>query len=90
MKLFPIKVECHSGYKADEYPIRFYWQDIKFEITEIADRWYQAQATPDWPVADYFKIRTAGKHEFILKHELGNDEWFIVKPDDAVFSYSLN
>lgn len=90
MKLIPVKVECHSGYKADEYPICFYWQDISFEITEIADRWYQARATPDWPVADYFKVRTAGKQEFILKHELETDQWFLVRPDEDVFNYLLN
>ena len=37
----PIEVECHSGYKADEYPKCFYLDDEKFEIKEISDRWYQ-------------------------------------------------
>ena len=37
----PIEVECHSGYKADEYPKCFYRDDEKFEIKEISDRWYQ-------------------------------------------------
>jgi hypothetical protein len=90
MKLIPVKVECHSGYKADEYPICFYWLDLKYEIIEIADRWYQTKATPDWPIANYFKVRTAGKQEFILKHELQNDQWFLVNPNEAVFTYSLN
>lgn len=90
MKLIPVKVECHSGYKADEYPICFYWKNIKFEIKEIADRWYQAQEAPDMPVADYFKVRTAGKSIYILKHELQSDQWFVVSPDEAVIPYSLN
>ena len=54
MKLIPIIVECHSGYKADEYPICFYWENSKFEIKEISDRWYQAQPSPDWPVCRLF------------------------------------
>lgn len=90
MKLFPVKVECHSGYKADEFPLRFYWQNTRFEINEISDRWYQAEPTPHWPVAYYFKVKTEGKREFILKHDLEDDQWFIVQSDDAVFAYSLN
>lgn len=90
MNLIPVKVECHSGYKADEYPICFYWQNVKYEISEIADRWYQVQATPNWPVANYFKVKTNGKQEFILKYEMDGDRWFLVQSDDAVFGYSLN
>lgn len=90
MKLIPIKVECHSGYKADEYPVSFYWDDIKFEIKEIADRWYQARATPDSPVADYFKVRTASKSIYIIKHELKSDQWFLVTPDDPLLRFSSN
>jgi hypothetical protein len=90
MKLIPIKVECHSGYKADEYPICFYWENTKFEIKEISDRWYQIRATPDAPVANYFKVRTAGKSIYILKHELESDQWFVVSPNESVITYSLN
>jgi hypothetical protein len=61
MKLIPIQVECHSGYKSGEYPTSFSWMNIRYEIKEIADRWYQAQQTPEGPVASYFKVRTANK-----------------------------
>jgi hypothetical protein len=47
MKAILIKVECHSGYKADEYPTCFYWKDEKFEIREISDRWYQGNRNPE-------------------------------------------
>ena len=90
MKLIPIKVECHSGYKAEEYPVCFYWMNVKHEIREIADRWYQTQVTPDMPVADYFKVRTAGKNIFILKHELGKDQWYLVSPDEQLLGFSAN
>jgi hypothetical protein len=36
--LFEIKVECHAGYKAGEYPKRFFWNEMLFEIEEILDR----------------------------------------------------
>lgn len=90
MKLIPIKVECHSGHKADEYPVCFYWGNLKFEIKEISDRWFQAKAAPDSPVADYFKVRTESKSIYIIKHELKTDQWFLVSPEDPLFQFSAN
>jgi hypothetical protein len=90
MNFIQIRVESHSGYKADEYPICFYWKNIKFEIKEIVDRWYQSYPTPDWPVADYFKVCTVGNLEYIIKHELRSDKWFVASPDEAVIRYSSN
>lgn len=90
MKLIPIIVENHSGNKADEYPICFYWANIRFEIKEIADRWFQTQITPDGPVANYFKVRDTNNTEYIIKHELKNDLWFLVSPDEPIIRFSAN
>ncbi len=76
--MISIRVECYSGYKANEYPRRFYWDDTLFEIKEILDRWYQGDANPEFPTADYYKVQTASSGQFILKHELKNDKWFLV------------
>jgi len=78
VKLIPIKIECHSGYKADEYPVCFYYEDNKYEIREITDRWYQSDWNPQWPRADYFKVLTASLKQYIIKHDLENDLWYIV------------
>ena len=90
MKLIPIKVECHSGYKADEYPICFYLSNIRFEIKEVSDRWYQAEPSPDLPVADYFKVCTAGNMKYLIKHELLSDHWFLVTMEEPVIRFSAN
>lgn len=75
--LIQIEVECHSGYKSDEYPLRFYWDNLCFEINEIIDRWYQGDLNPDFPPATYFKVRTSDDKIFILKHESIKDVWFL-------------
>ena len=75
--LVKIEVVCHSGYKADEYPVRFYWEDHRFEITEVTDRWYQGDVNPEFPAATYFKVRTSDDKTFILKHESLKDAWFL-------------
>jgi len=78
MDFIPIKVECYSGYKVDESPIRFYWDDIQFEISEILDRWYQGGTNPEFPSANYYKVQTASSGQFILKHEIKRDTWYLV------------
>lgn len=77
--LVPITVECHSGYKADEYPKCFYLNEVRHEIQEITDRWYQGDINPDYPPSNYFKVRTGEGIEFIIKHLLENDSWFLCK-----------
>jgi len=75
--MIPIKVECYSGYKADEYPKCFYWNDEKYEIQEVTDRWYQGDRDPEWPVANYFKVNTTDGEQYIIRHDLENDEWYL-------------
>lgn len=76
MEQIPIKVECHAGYKADEYPKRFIWNDVAYEISEIVDRWYQGIMNPDFPAADYFKVMTDSGDQYLLKHILDQDLWY--------------
>jgi hypothetical protein len=78
VNLISIKVECHSGYKADEYPKCFYYGDNKYDIRDITDRWYQGDRNPEWPVSDYFKVEITSGMLYIIKHDLENDLWYIV------------
>ena len=78
MELIPVKVECHAGYKADEYPKSFVWQGVTFEITEILDRWYEAYDQPLSYEVHYFKVKTNMAGSYMLRHVLPPDEWFLV------------
>jgi hypothetical protein len=77
MKLTPIRVECYAGVKADESPRRFFWEERPIEVEEVLDRWYQVESRPEWPRADYFKVRGADGHEYLLKRDLESDEWYL-------------
>ena len=63
--------------KADETPRRFTWQGRNIEVAEVLDRWYQVESLPEWPRADYFKVRGADEQEHLLKHDLESEEWFL-------------
>ncbi len=73
-----IKVECHAGYKADEYPKSFYWDNTRFEIIDILDRWYQTETNPELPAANYYKVQTVLSGSFILKLEIKSHKWYLV------------
>ena len=77
MQLIPIQVECYAGTRADETPRRFIWEGRDIEVREVLDRWYQVESKPEWPRADYFKVASADEREYLLKHDLESDEWFL-------------
>ena len=78
MELIPILVECHSGYKANEYPTKFMWNNLEFEIVEIIDRWYEAyNKSPAKPIY-YFKVKTNLAGSYMLRYESGEERWFLV------------
>lgn len=77
MRLMPIEVECYAGAKADETPRRISLEGQTIEVGEVLDRWYQVESKPEWPRADYFKVRAENGREYLLRHDLEADEWFL-------------
>jgi hypothetical protein len=56
-----VRVECYSGYRADERPLRFYLREQAYEVVEIVDRWYG-------PDAVYFRVKAGDGNIYILRH----------------------
>jgi hypothetical protein len=77
MTLTPISVECYAGGKADETPRRLVWEGHVVELIEVLDRWFQVESLPEWPRADYFKALGQDGHQYLLKHDLESDAWFL-------------
>ena len=63
-----VRVECYSGYKANERPVRFYLGDVCHEVREVEDCWYGEDY-------EYFKLRTADGSRYILKYDRNEDTW---------------
>jgi hypothetical protein len=72
-----IKVECYSGYKANERPVAFIFQGARREVREIIDRWYEGGPEASLPEIDYFKVRTTDGQVFILRYQSLFDAWSI-------------
>ncbi len=63
-----IRVECYSGYKADERPLRLKLTDGAREVVAVEDRWYS-------PGATYFRVRVDGGDRYLLRHEEAQGVW---------------
>jgi hypothetical protein len=63
-----VRVECYSGYKADERPIRLHLGGRVLEVAEIEDRWYS-------PGETYFRVCTDDGDRYVLRHVEAQDVW---------------
>ncbi|PSH02707.1 MAG: hypothetical protein CXZ00_16070 [Acidobacteria bacterium] len=68
-----IEVDCYSGYKADERPVRFRLEGREYLVEELLDQWYGQDAA-------FFKVRADDGNLYILSHESSSPEgsWRLV------------
>jgi hypothetical protein len=66
-----VRVECYSGYKADESPRKLVFAARTLDIVDIEDRWYS-------PGATYFRVRVTGGDRYVLRHLEAQDVWSLV------------
>jgi hypothetical protein len=55
-----LRVECYSGGKADERPVRFYLGERVYFVEEVVDQWYG-------PNDVFFKVRADDGNLYILR-----------------------
>ena len=67
-----LKVECYSGYRADERPLRFAFvgktDTPQYEVKEVLDQWYGVGFR-------CFKVRADDGNIYILRHQEDEDCW---------------
>jgi len=57
-----LTVECYSGRKADERPIRFRIEGRQYEVKAVVDQWYE-------PDSISYKVKADDENFYILRHE---------------------
>lgn len=57
-----VQVECYSGRKPDERPVRFRLEEHEYVVEEILDQWYG-------PEHVFFKVRTEDGGVYILRNQ---------------------
>jgi hypothetical protein len=63
-----LQVECYSGHKADQRPIKFWLGDAVLFVESVEDQWYG-------PAAIYFRLRADDGNTYVLGHNEAIDEW---------------
>ena len=68
-----LHVECHSGRKADERPVRFRLDERDYVVEEVLDQWYGSGGT-------YYKVRADDGNLYILRQQTSVPEgaWDLV------------
>ena len=58
-----IQVECYSGHKADERPVKFWLGDVVLFVESVEDQWYG-------PDDAYFRARADDGNTIITAHPI--------------------
>ena len=65
-----IRVECYSGHKVDERPVKFWLEDAVLFIESTLDQWNS-------PDAQYFRVLADDGNTYVLGHHQNNDAWVL-------------
>jgi len=65
------RVWCYSGYRVDERPVRFRFQSVMYEITDII----RIERTPE---EERFIVEVVDGRSFLLRHS-SDQEWNIAE-----------
>ena len=65
-----LRVECYSGWKGEERPVRFEIDGHQHVVEEVLDQWHATDAT-------FFKVRSDGGNFYVLRRALSpqDDSW---------------
>jgi uncharacterized protein (UPF0128 family) len=68
-----VEVDCYSGYKADERPVRFRLDGHEYLVEELLDQWYGQNNV-------FFKVLADDGNLYILSRESSSPEgrWSLV------------
>lgn len=62
-----LEVDCYSGHKADQRPVRFRLEGHAYHVKEVLDQWYG-------PTYIFFKVRADDGNLYILRRESSTPE----------------
>ncbi|HUO33685.1 MAG TPA: hypothetical protein VMU43_01720 [Candidatus Acidoferrum sp.] len=63
-----ISVECYSGYRGDERPMRFTLRGRPYHVQDLDGQWYS-------PGATYFRVQAEDGNFYVLRHDEAQDLW---------------
>jgi hypothetical protein len=73
-----LRVECYSGRRADERPIRFRLGERQYQVEAVLDQWYD-------PEHIFYKVRVDDGNVYILRQDISTPDgaWELVSFREA-------
>ena len=71
-----VQVQCYSGRKADERPIRVGIGDHVFMVEDVVKQWYGPEDT-------FFRVRADDGNVYLLRLERATSAWSMEWPQNA-------
>ena len=65
-----VRVECYSGQRADERPLRLFIGEHAYTVERLEDKWYSPEAT-------FFRVLASDGNLYVLRHDERADRWSI-------------
>ena len=72
-----IDVISYCGYRINERPISFNFQNKNWEVKEIVERWHEGSLKAGAPIYSFFKIVTFSGNYFTLRYNNRYKTWAI-------------
>ncbi len=72
-----IEVVGYCGYRPNERPISFNFQEKKWEVKEIVERWHEGGRKAGGPTYSYFRVTTSSGEQFILRYNNRYRTWSV-------------
>src|SRR5262245_4653587 len=72
----PIHVDEYSGYRANQRPRSFSFDERLYKIAAVLDQWCEPSAT-------YFKVKTEEGKVYLLRYDRQADEWTLQSGFDS-------
>ena len=69
-KEMELKVNCYSGRKADERPVRFRLDKHDYTVEEVLDQWYG-------PDDVFYKVRAQDGNVYVLRQQTSDGSWHL-------------
>jgi hypothetical protein len=68
-----LSVECYSGRKADERPVRFRLRERQYQVEAVLDQWYD-------PESVFYKVRADDGNLYMLRQQTSTPDgtWELV------------
>jgi hypothetical protein len=78
-----IDVKCYSGYRGEERPLSFIFNDKPFKVVNILDRRMEEDLSSR-ERKRFYKIKASDGKIYTLIHREAKNEWILMRtPEDA-------